>query len=339
MKHQSGYGIVEFMIAAAIGIAFMASLLQIYSNNQSQYKAESNLSRLQENGRFMQYLLTRDLRMAGYQGCSNINNLAPNNLVKNPAGNANMSAETAIYGYEGNGSSWTPALPSWLTQNIASGTSIKIGTDVIVITKLSATTQSLNANMTNENDNIILKGSLNPIVGEIFLITDCTNADIFRASGGTSGQTIVHGSSDNTTSELSSAYFTDAYVGRLEVFAYYIKNTGRVNQSNQPIFALYQQDISGSEIEIAEGIDELHAYFGIDTDDDGSANAYQRASNVHNGNNWAHVVSIRLNTLLNSVEPSTLKPAAFTFDGTSQTASDLLIRREWETIVSMRNHR
>lgn len=339
MKQQGGYGIVEFMIAAAIGIAFMATLLQIYSNNQSQYKAETNLSRLQENGRFMQYLLTRNFRMAGYQGCSNINNLIPNNVMKNASENANLSAETEIYGYEANGSSWTPALPSWLTQNIASGTSIKPGTDVIVISKLSATTQPLSTNMTNESDNLRLSGSLNPLVGEIFLITDCTNADIFRASSGTSGQTIIHGSSDNSSSELSTAYLTDAYVGRLETFAYYIKNTGRVNQSNQPIYSLYQQDITGSEIEIAEGIENLHAYFGIDTDNDGSANAYQRASNVQSSNNWAHVVSIRVNTLLNSVEPSTFQSTTYTFDGNTQTASDLLIRREWETIVNMRNYR
>jgi len=69
MNKQAGFSLVEIMIALLIGLFLMGGILQIFSASQQTYRMQSNLARLQENGRFALDLLAHDLRMAGYWGC------------------------------------------------------------------------------------------------------------------------------------------------------------------------------------------------------------------------------------------------------------------------------
>jgi type IV pilus assembly protein PilW len=69
MNKQAGFSLVEIMIALLIGLFLMGGILQMFSASQQTYRMQSNLARLQENGRFALDFLARDLRMAGYWGC------------------------------------------------------------------------------------------------------------------------------------------------------------------------------------------------------------------------------------------------------------------------------
>ena len=69
MNKQSGFSLVEIMIALLIGLFLMGGILQMFLANQQTYRMQSNLARLQENGRFALDFLARDIRMAGYWGC------------------------------------------------------------------------------------------------------------------------------------------------------------------------------------------------------------------------------------------------------------------------------
>jgi len=48
----------------------MAGVIQIFLSAKQAYRLQENLSRLQENGRFAMDFITKDVRMAGYAGCS-----------------------------------------------------------------------------------------------------------------------------------------------------------------------------------------------------------------------------------------------------------------------------
>jgi len=69
MNKQSGFSLVEIMIALLIGLFLLGGILQMFSASQQTYRMQRNLARLQENGRLALDFLARDIRMAGYWGC------------------------------------------------------------------------------------------------------------------------------------------------------------------------------------------------------------------------------------------------------------------------------
>lgn len=69
MNKQLGFSLVEIMIALLIGLFLLEGILQMFSASQQTYRMQSNLARLQENGRFALDFLARDIRMASYWGC------------------------------------------------------------------------------------------------------------------------------------------------------------------------------------------------------------------------------------------------------------------------------
>ena len=66
---SKGFTLIELMVALLIGAITLAGVLQISAANKSAARIQDSLSQLQENGRFALEFITRDLRMAGYQGC------------------------------------------------------------------------------------------------------------------------------------------------------------------------------------------------------------------------------------------------------------------------------
>ena len=71
-RRQRGLTLVELMIAMLLGLFLLGGLLQIFISSKQTYKMQEALSRLQENGRFAIDFMARDIRLAGYKGCSSI---------------------------------------------------------------------------------------------------------------------------------------------------------------------------------------------------------------------------------------------------------------------------
>ena len=69
-RHQRGLTLVELMIAMLLGLFLLGGLLQIFISSKQTYRMQEGLSRLQENGRFAIDFMARDIRLAGYKGCS-----------------------------------------------------------------------------------------------------------------------------------------------------------------------------------------------------------------------------------------------------------------------------
>lgn len=63
---QRGLTLIEIMVALLIGIFLLAGVIQIFIANRQTYRVQENLSRMQENGRFAMYYLSRYIRLAGY---------------------------------------------------------------------------------------------------------------------------------------------------------------------------------------------------------------------------------------------------------------------------------
>ena len=67
---QSGFTLVEVLVAVALGLLLMAGIITLFSGISSTNNVQNGLARLQENGRFALTRMETDLRMAGGQYCS-----------------------------------------------------------------------------------------------------------------------------------------------------------------------------------------------------------------------------------------------------------------------------
>jgi type IV pilus assembly protein PilW len=70
--HQSGFTLVELMVASTIGLIVLAVFGEVFLSGQQSYRTQTGMGALQENGRFALFFLQRELRMAGFPRLSNM---------------------------------------------------------------------------------------------------------------------------------------------------------------------------------------------------------------------------------------------------------------------------
>ena len=69
-RGQAGVTLVELLVAMALGLLVAAGIVAVFLSTSGSHRMQSQLARLQEDGRFAITRLTRDLRMAGAQYCA-----------------------------------------------------------------------------------------------------------------------------------------------------------------------------------------------------------------------------------------------------------------------------
>jgi len=72
IDRQRGLTLVEIMVALVISLFLLAGLLQMFIGTRQSSRVQENLSRVQENGRFVIDFLSRNIRLAGYRSRSTI---------------------------------------------------------------------------------------------------------------------------------------------------------------------------------------------------------------------------------------------------------------------------
>lgn len=304
---QAGLTLVELMVAITIGLILTLAVSQIYVSSRASYSLEEGLARVQENGRFAMELLAYDLRMAGYAGCnSKLPATSINNIVLDADESTTLlSGGLRGYRYTGSGDSagdWTPPLPA----GFFGDGEVAPGTDVIVVQYGSPVETNLTGNMDVVNAQVQITTTAATRIdiedNDVLLISDCLNADVFRANNVSSGAgttTIAHPASVNTSVNLSKPYSIDAQLMKLISRAYYIAPS---SDGQQP--ALYRKELirSGSPVpvELVQGIEDMRLVYGEDTDSNGVPDVYRAPGAV---TNWSDVISIRAGLL--AVTPAT----------------------------------
>jgi len=68
-KHrQSGFSIIELLVAVTLGLFLMAALVEVLLSGNRSFTSANHLSRLQENGRIATGMIVTDIKRAGYMG-------------------------------------------------------------------------------------------------------------------------------------------------------------------------------------------------------------------------------------------------------------------------------
>ena len=91
----------------------------------------------------------------------------------------------------------------------------------------------------------------------------------------------------------------------------------------------------------------MQIHYGQDTDGDGIANRYVIADVINrscltlgNDDCWNHISGVRIALLLQSdMDSIVTQPQTYSFDGLRFTAPDKRLRREYVTLISLKNRR
>jgi len=327
--------LVEILVALALSMILLTGVLEIMLSSKQAFRIQDGLSRLQENARFAMQFLSEDLRMAGYSGCSSA--LVPNNIVDlDGDGTADDEYDFTLDGLEGYEYSSLPVTLTATDSLIAA--EVTPDTDVVVI-MYGSTDESLNLEGNLQADNAMIQITRTDMftAGDILLISDCSDADLFSAtnvSNGANRTTIAHASNNNVDNRLSKAYGTDATVMSLVKVAYY------VGPNAAGIPSLHRKRMVGSGMqveELVEGVESMQILYGEDLNADGIPNRYVAADMV---GNFANVVSVRIGLLLRTIDEVDRLIDTDTYtvlDQTVDPADDRRLRRIFETTVTLRN--
>lgn len=313
---QAGLSLVELMISVVIGLLLLVIILQIFLGSKDTFRMTENQSRMQENGRYIIQEMSRDIRMAGYLGCSK--NAKINMMVKSTAGSWAKFNEP-VHGYEAASTSMglDPA-------------EVLSGTDIIRVQRASEADANLTGNLIADNANIKIDSNPEGFAdGDTLVVSDCANADVFCANNVSSGSgpiTITHSNScnDGTAPKLSKLYGPNAQVMRLSTNIYYV-GTG---SGGCPANMLCRKILSGADLaveQLIDNVENMQLEYGEDTDGDATANRFVSATAV---GSWSSIVSVRLSLTLRSNDVNL---------SASPTPADRRMRRVYSSTVTLRN--
>jgi len=357
LKHQKqqGFSLIEVMVAMLIGIILLGGAISIFISNKAVYRLESELSRMQESGRFIIDMMSHEIRMAGFNGCASRGDVEPNNMANNPPPQP-INNDNAVLGYDGSATVWTPVIPANLAipmydiDGVASK-DLVVNTDVINIMRVDQCGAFLTGNwvVTNANMQVTAPNSCGFAQNMAVIVTDCATADIFQivSNPGNNGPTVTltHSNSGNTGNFLGTSYGPpDAHISvpRSNSFfvalndagenALYLAEWGSTDNDNTVNIADF------SVYELADGVQDMQILYGEDTGGGGGnqyADVYVDASAVAD---WTNIRSVRINILLQSADNITIEPRAFTFNGANaNTGNDQRLRMAFSTTIALRN--
>ncbi len=354
---QRGISLVELLISITLGLVLIAAIGHVFLGGRVGYRTMDAMSRLQENARFAFETLAYDLRMAGFAGCSH--STEANVLNNTTDWDKNLFGQPLI-GYEQGVSTF----PTDFSADVLRG-------DAVTVLRADNAREYLVSSHNPSAAQFQLSANHDLKQGEILVATDCSHAAIFQMTNVNNNNTIatvVHNTGGgvlpgNCTkglgnpvvcTALGTAYTFGAgsRVLRLSAVTYYIRS----NAAGEP--ALYRQKLghSGGNAataataaeELAEGVEDMQILYGVDTSAtaDQAVDTYVTADQVtavapgaSNAERWQRVLSARVSLLMatRQGESITTQPQTYTYNGTTATPNDRLLRKVFTTTVAIRN--
>ncbi len=287
---QQGLSLVELLISMAVGLILLAGMIAVFSGNKRSAELNAAMSNIQENARFALTTLSKDIRMAGYQGCLDsrrgrmtvkaANSPVPQDGFKDngePKFNFNASLVTGSVVIDAD--NWSPAIPGGFDPP-EDNPSIP-GTDVLTVQYGDRVRSTLpgpivTADVPSLDGPIVTTDDLGVRVGDLVLIASCDNVDLIEVTGVANdgdGQSLAHAAPRNVDGNLSARYglpndIAHTRVMRFRSHVYYIGDTGLVNETGDSIRALYQQsypynDPNNPPAELAQGVENMRISYGL----------------------------------------------------------------------------
>lgn len=340
MRKQQGLSLVELMISITLGLVLMTGVVQMFLTSQATFSTQQAISRVQETGRLAMEFLARDIRMAGYMGCSSRN---PGNITNGLKPNTDHQFDFSV-GIRGYDAATNPL-----------GASVAVaGTDVLTVRRASEEQVNVLGTVSDSSSNIDVNGvEIGHCVGGVCagdaaVLADCTQGRIFQATslqaiaGGANGVRVKHaasGTPGNIDTKLGGQVFEPgSELLGLRTSTYYIAPS-----SFNPNTLSLWQNINGNTSELVEGVENMSIRYGEDTDDDGVPDTYRPAIGAGAVADWDNVSAVRVQLLVQSSEDDVLdEPQPYTFPGNTQVTAtakigDRRMRQVFTNTISIRS--
>lgn len=298
---QRGFSLPELMIAATLGLIILAGMTTLFVNNSLAQAEVEKANRQIENGRFGIQVLSGDLRNAGFYGEFDPTVLASPAALPDPCGATVADLKAAL------------PLHAQGIDNAAAGaltclSDLRAGTDVLVVRHASTCVAGVGSCDPVSSGGPFLQASLCNNASEL---NSSDSADFYGLDITTAG--LTRHKRDCTTVAGSGAL---ADVRRYLTHIYFVANNDNAGDGI-PTLKRAELGVSGgaltfSIVPLVEGVENLQLEYGIDSDTNGVAELFSAnpstagscASPACQVANWRNVVSVRLNLLARSVEPS-----------------------------------
>lgn len=309
MKRQSGFSLMEIMIALTVGLILIAGTAQMFMSSKESFNIQEGLGKMQDTARTAMFFLQRDIRMAGYP------------RVGGPPA---FNAATTLNGASGAADQITVQFQS---------RSDCLGQRVDPNCPTECPIGCPNADGTTSTGVACSNG-----VSSLDTTTCCPAAAVCPATCPVTNSYVRNTYSLDTTS--TQAAITNR-AGRVAA-------TGRLLCTSDRITAggtdFGQAEIATNQ-PILEGVEALQLLYGVDTVAplDNFADQYvtaDRVTVVGGLNGWNRVVSVRVGLLASSlegVEGVAVSQRYVILDGAAMTFNDALRRRVFTSTVEVRN--
>lgn len=338
-----GFTIVELMVAMAISLLLLGGVVAIFTSSKTTYETVERLSRIQENGRFALDAIVRDVRSAGYVGCSRPATFA-NTLRSQTQLAWNFTDAVAGYNFQ-SGTTWLPALDAAMT-NVASGATNGSDALVLRVPVLGGSSASLRltAKMGSQSGALqiapVASSATGPLKSneQVIMVADCHARAVFEITNYDKVTGVIeHGISAATTTtpgnasaDIGHAFEANSQIVPMQTVAYYIgSSSGRTG--------LWRVVGGGAAEELIEGVERMELRFGEDTNADRIADLYRRADEVAD---WGDVISVSIALLVRSADQygTRIDSQNYTLlDKTFTAPGDRHMRQVFVTTATLRN--
>jgi type IV pilus assembly protein PilW len=197
---QSGFGLIELMIALMLGLIVIGGATAVFLSNKQSYRSNDALSQVQENSRIAFELIARDVRQTGLTGCGNLGRVA--NVLNNgpnAGGTVDWYANfgNALIGYEGDEDDPAVTTGTGTAQRVA-------GTDSLELVGLDDSGLSVASHNPNAANFKLNETSADLASGDIIVVCDPDHAVITQITNYNSNNvTLVHNTGTGTPGNCS----------------------------------------------------------------------------------------------------------------------------------------
>ena len=314
-----GFSLVELMLAVTLGLILTTGIFTVYVNNKRSSTLNEAMASMQEGLRYGVKVIEDDVRMAGYQGCVDVNTSVVDVVALDSP--SDDLKRTAISGSViQNNASWLPA------PELGSGSSAfsppasvtpRAGTHTLAVQYAKPPGSALSqvqqiAGTPNSSGPLQLTNAIDVTTGDLALVSTCDAGEIFTVTAATTAadesMSLSHGAGRNLQGSFQQVYGIDSQIAQTIVLpfvtrVYFVADSGDDKPDGTPLYALYQQtmpfdEITNPPVMLIEGVENMRVQFGIGN----SNSAVQYVSADSAAYDPDNIRSVRVGLLISSYE-------------------------------------
>jgi len=318
-KRQSGFTLVEIMVAMLLSLILGVAIVTVFVNNSHSFSQDDNVMRMQDDARFALQQIAFDLSMAGHYA----------ELLSPEAVTPDTSLTIGLDCGPAGVTNW-----SYLTTQPATGESLSvIGIDNVTSAQVVAGHACFLADEVAPGTDVV---SIKRVAGAEAAVF--RNGGVYLRTNGTVG--LLYRQPLTGTPAVSIALPRTEWEYRPAI--YYIRQYAYDLGDNIPTLCRKVLGGAGPSMLtecIATSIEDLQLEYGIDTNGDGNPNTYMSAPTL---TDLQTVVSARIHLLARTTDIDVRHTNEKTFsigNAPDYTPNDSFHRRVYSTTVAIQNIR